>query len=112
MCKRLRIELQKCCQRFWQGEDGANLVLLALIVPVLLGFAGLAIDGSNVYYQTQRMQIAADAAALGGARLLATSAEHNAVNAEINALAIANDADPELVYEEDWNYINEKRGCM
>lgn len=58
-------------QTLWQREEGANLVLIALVIPVLLSFAGLVIDGSNAYRQNQRVQITADAAALGGARLLA-----------------------------------------
>ena len=72
-----------------------------------MGFAGLAVDGSNIYYQTQRMQISADAAALGGARKLAASAEHNAVDAEIHQLAFANHADTV-----SWSYINnQSRGA-
>ncbi len=47
------------------------MVIFALGLMVLMGFSGIAIDGGNVYYQQQRMQIAADAAALGGARALA-----------------------------------------
>lgn len=92
-------------QRFWQREDAANLVLMAFVLMVLLGFGGLAVDGSNIYYQTQRMQISADAAALGGARKLAASADHYAVDSEISQLAFANAAE-----NVDWNYINNNRG--
>ena len=92
-------------QRFWQREEGSQLVLMAFVVSVLLGFAGLAVDGSNVYYQSQRMQISADAAAIGGARKLATNATHTEVNSEIEQLAFANSAT-----EVEWNYINNNRG--
>lgn len=86
-------------------EDGANLVIVAALMTAMIGFAGLAIDGSNLYYQNQRMQIAADAAALGGARQLAISANDGAVNAEIQHLGLANAADTVT-----WSYINSNRG--
>ncbi|MCC6168297.1 MAG: choice-of-anchor A family protein [Caldilineaceae bacterium] len=65
-------------------------MLLALMLTGLLGFAGLAIDGSNLYYQQQRMQIAADAAALGGARQLGLNANHDTVDSTIRHLATEN----------------------
>jgi Flp pilus assembly protein TadG len=46
------------------GESGQVIVLLALLMIVLLGFAGLAIDGGNVLTQRRRAQNAADNAAL------------------------------------------------
>lgn len=79
---------------------------MALIIPVLIGFAGLAVDGSNIYFQTQRMQISADAAAIGGAWKLASNAGHNVVDVEIREFAFANYAD-----EVTWEYINNNRGA-
>jgi Flp pilus assembly protein TadG len=102
---RLYKQLNKNCRALWQQQDGANLVLMAFVIPVLIGFAGLAVDGSNIYYQSQRMQISADAAALGGARKLAASADEVDVNSEIHQLAIANGADAVT-----WTYINHNRG--
>jgi hypothetical protein len=81
---------------------------MAFVLVVLLGFAGLAIDGSNIYYQSQRMQISADAAALGGARKLANG-DSSALDAEIRSLATANGADADKV---SWNYINDNRGAQ
>ena len=49
-------------------DSGFVLVWLALMVTALLGMAGLAIDVANWYFQAQRQQKAADAAALAGAR--------------------------------------------
>lgn len=89
-------------------EDGANMVIVAGLMTVLIGFAGLAIDGSNLYYQNQRMQIAADAAALGGARMLALPDPTEAkVDTEIQALGTANAAD-----YVDWDYVNNQRGVQ
>jgi hypothetical protein len=92
-------------QAFWRRDEGANMVFVAMAMLTLLGFAGVAVDGSNVYYQNQRVQIAADAAALAGARQLAASADHGVVDAEIHELAFANDADTVT-----WSYINNNRG--
>ena len=54
-----------------EREHGTIVVLMALGVVLVLMFAGLAIDGSNAYVQHRRMQNAADAGALAGARCLA-----------------------------------------
>ncbi|HXF60976.1 MAG TPA: pilus assembly protein TadG-related protein, partial [Caldilineaceae bacterium] len=97
--------LGRLARQLRREEEGANLVLLSLMLVVLLGFAGLAIDGSNVYFQQQRMQIAADAAALGGARQLALNADHDTVDATIRELAFANYADAVT-----WTLINNDRG--
>lgn len=46
------------------GESGQAIVLLALVMIILLGFAGLAIDGGNLYAQRRHAQAAVDNAAL------------------------------------------------
>ncbi len=73
-----------------QQEEGATLIYFALVLFVLLGMASIALDGSNAYAQRRRMQTAADAAALAGARMLALGNDTAAINAEIEDLAIAN----------------------
>jgi hypothetical protein len=51
-------------------ERGQVLILVALMVVVLFGFVALAIDVGNIYGGRRRMQNAADAGALAGAREL------------------------------------------
>jgi hypothetical protein len=51
-------------------EGGFVLVWLALMITALLGIAGLAVDVANWYFQANRQQKAADAAALAGAVFL------------------------------------------
>lgn len=51
-------------------QRASVLVLMAVALPVILGGAGLAIDGGNVYYQKSKLQNATDAAALSGAQRL------------------------------------------
>ncbi len=50
-----------------RNQDGAALLYVALVLPVLFGFMALAIDLGAAYHHKRRMQTAADAAALSGA---------------------------------------------
>ena len=47
-------------------ERGYVLVWMALLLTVLMGFAGFGVDTAKLWYSAQKMQKAADAAALGG----------------------------------------------
>ncbi|WP_449245280.1 pilus assembly protein TadG-related protein [Desulfobacca acetoxidans] len=47
-------------------EEGAIAVITALLLPVMIGFTGLAIDIGNLYVIKTRMQSAVDAAVCGG----------------------------------------------
>src|SRR5260370_35367630 len=50
-----------------KNEAGQALVLVAVALVILLGFAGLGIDMGNLRYQRRLQQTAADAAAIAGA---------------------------------------------
>ena len=53
---------------YMKQERGAIFVLTALMLPVLFGFLGIGYDVGNLYMHKARLQHAADAAALAGAR--------------------------------------------
>ena len=55
-----------------QPERGQSLVIFALALPVLLGFAALAFDLGQIQLDRRSEQNAADAAALAGARYIAS----------------------------------------
>lgn len=56
--------------RLWRSETAQVLVIVAVLFPVLIGFAGLAIDvGVLMKYRTDR-QRSADAAVIAGAQYL------------------------------------------
>jgi Flp pilus assembly protein TadG/cytoskeletal protein CcmA (bactofilin family) len=57
--------------RFLADQDGAIAIVVALLLPVLLGFAGLAVDIGHSYAVKSQIKNAADAGALSGARALA-----------------------------------------
>lgn len=60
---------------FWKDEGGVINVLLVVLLPVLIGIAGIAIDLSALNDQRRYVQHAADAGALAGIRQLGSAAE-------------------------------------
>ncbi len=59
--------------KFLRTERGQALFIMVFVLVGLLAMLGLAIDGGTVFLERRRMQNAADAAALAGARLLAAA---------------------------------------
>ncbi|QIA27136.1 hypothetical protein DYI95_006030 [Thermaerobacter sp. PB12/4term] len=53
-----------------RSQQGGVAVLVAISLAVLLGMAGLAVDGGRLYAERARLQAATDAAALAGAAAL------------------------------------------
>ena len=53
-----------------QSEEGQSLILVSLMIVVLMGFLAIAVDVGRVYAERRRMQNAADAGALAGARAI------------------------------------------
>ena len=49
------------------GESGQTMIMVALLLPVMMGVSGLALDVGTLYSHKRSMQSAADAAALAGA---------------------------------------------
>jgi Flp pilus assembly protein TadG len=56
--------------RLWHDQRGVTLVYVSLIAAVLVGFAGLVIDGARYVTTNTQLQSAADAAALAAATQL------------------------------------------
>lgn len=54
------------CRSLSRGERGSVSSLAAILIPVLLGITGLAIDMGNLYLAQARLQSAVDAGALAG----------------------------------------------
>ena len=50
-----------------RGERGFVMVTFVVLAVVLLGMTGLVIDAGMMAYEKRRAQVAADAAAMGGA---------------------------------------------
>jgi Flp pilus assembly protein TadG len=56
---------------FLAGQDGTVGIVIALLLPLLFGFAGLAVDIGHMYSVKSQLKNAADAGSLSGARALA-----------------------------------------
>ena len=72
---------------FWRDTDGLMAPYVAVMLPVLVGFALLALDASRRMSLQTQMQAAADSLALAGARELnkQAGAESRAISAMANA---------------------------
>lgn len=84
---------------FFRDRSGASAVIAALLMPVLLGMAALAIDLSRVYVAQRTLQNATDAAALAGAQdiytqgttqAIATANNYSATTGNRNAVPFIN----------------------
>ncbi|MEZ4673280.1 MAG: pilus assembly protein TadG-related protein [Caldilineaceae bacterium] len=73
-------------------EQGGALVYFVGVIMLIFAMAGIALDTSNAYAQRRQMQIAADAAALAGARALALEQGASQVSFDVNDMATANGA--------------------
>lgn len=57
-------------QRLLSKDDGVSMVLVALLLPVLVGMASLTIDVTRAFVERRELQNAVDAAALAAATYL------------------------------------------
>jgi len=74
-----------------RSKRGQALVLVSLVLVVLLAMLGLSVDGGSLYLHRRGVQVAADASALAGARLMGTPTSTGAaIRAEIEKYASAN----------------------
>ncbi len=65
MLRRMRT-IVRLTKRFLHDRDGAVAVIVVLLLPVILGFAALTVDGSYLYWTKTQLQATADASALAG----------------------------------------------
>ena len=77
---------------FWRNQKGSTIVLVALMLPVLLGFTGLAFDIGNLCVVKAKMQNAVDAAVCGGGLALSTS--QTQATTQANSLITSNGFNP------------------
>ena len=61
--------MKKIFMRFLINQRGASLFLFALILPVIIGIAALAIDIGNVYVHKSQLQNMTDASVLAAAKV-------------------------------------------
>lgn len=91
-------------KRLLSEENGQSLVLVAIFMVVLIGFAGLAIDGGRLYIAKSELQKAVDAGALAGADVMVdgvtATGVYNHTDSQAQAEVIAaRNYDSNLPYE-------------
>lgn len=72
-------------QRTIRTQPGQALILFALMLVVLVGMIGVALDGGNVFVQRRTASITADAAALAATRAFLEAQRQGASASTINA---------------------------
>src|SRR3569833_432230 len=78
--KQLLMQRLTAFRRFGRDESGSNVILTALLMPVLVGTAGLGTEVGWWYYKHKNMQSAADSGAVSAATAGSNlTAEANAV---------------------------------
>ena len=90
----------------WRDRGGAVILLFALCLPLLCGFAGLGFDYVRAALVQQRLQQASDAAALAGAASRGNEAQRRAIAANVFAANygrgwLAPDAVPEVTFGDE-----------
>ena len=82
-------QIPKNLPAFLKDQQGSTVLIIALILPVLLGFAALAVDVGRIMAVKAQLNNAAEAGALSGARALApytgTPAQPNWANGTLQA---------------------------
>ncbi len=76
-------------KKLGKKKKGSVMILLAILLPSLLGFTSMAIDVGNIYFVHNKMQTAADAAALAAATSVNTITPGNNSSASTLAQQIA-----------------------
>jgi len=66
-----------------RGERGQSLIIVALALLTIMALAALVVDGGNAYVQRRRVQNAADAGAVAGARELALGGTDEQIYARV-----------------------------
>ncbi len=80
---------------YLNSQRGTVAIIAAIALPILIGFAGLALDGGRLYLHKTELQNAADACALAASRELTCDPAAGAcnasflVNAENSGLTVA-----------------------
>lgn len=87
--------------KFLKSEKGSTLVLIALLMPILMGFCALVIDIGTLYFTKAKLQKTADAAALAAVQDLKTTndpvatainyARQNGMKATVNKIKESGD---------------------
>ena len=77
--------LKSCYEKILRKEKGAIIAMTAVLLPLVLGFTGLAFDVGNLYVQKSHLQNVADASALAGAEVYRKLATNKTTSNRVSA---------------------------
>lgn len=77
-----------------ERQRGATATIVALLLTALIGAAALSIDVGHWYDEANQLQVAADAASLGGVAVRVEGGDDAAIRAEVDRLLNDNGVDP------------------
>lgn len=83
------------------NDRGQSILQFALMISAFLVFVSLAVDGGNVYAERRKMQNAADAAALAGAREICLNSSEATVIAAARTYLLQNGVPADQIGESD-----------
>ena len=78
--------------RFVRDQRGVSAIIFAIIFPALFGFLGIGVEVGQWYSQKRKLQAAADAGAMAGARSLAAGDSSATAQAAASSFAVRNGA--------------------
>lgn len=85
--------LPRFVDRFAHDAAGSVIIIFSFVLPVMLGFLGLAIDYGAWNLQRTKLQNAADSAALAGARVYSDTQNPSAADDQANSSLAAHGSD-------------------
>jgi Flp pilus assembly protein TadG len=86
LAKDRRARSHRLLSRLWHDEEGSWLISMTVVLPVLIGVAGLGTEGGMLFYQHRSLQSAADAAAYSAA--ISYSYDNSTTNMQNQAKAV------------------------
>ena len=85
--------VSRLVRRFCRDQSGVSAILMALLLPMILGMMGLSVDVGVWYLEKRGLQTMADAAALAGGSELANGSSTAIINSVATAGATRNEFD-------------------
>lgn len=92
----MKTQIEGSVRAVRNGQRGQTFVMVAILLPVLLGMAALVIDLGYAYISYQQLQAATQAAALAGGGAIPNVTGPTAVTAAVNYSAISLNKYPNL----------------